>query len=312
MRAKMNNVSANSHSLSVSLHLGGICSAKAANSGWFGGLFNKLTLKPKNQMILPDDKNPAVSSISCVVRMCHPNCFNVVVCSLFSGRVSSQIVWDADKKKWISSDGGAEEEEQFRPPPKMSDMMGGGGPAGPPAVHFAPQPAGVQPEMPVHAQQHQQPPSFGNPMSYATPESGPASEQSDAPAPVPVTPLPVDAPAAAAVAAAPNPARMPNLQSNMFKMQRNRSNYDLFGFSDLVTVLFTPHMISQSPPPPHSESSPEEIVRGRVQSVRCSVEAAGNRPDGAAVAGHHADDRLLHTGRTDRCRRSAEAVRRGK
>jgi COPII coat assembly protein SEC16 len=30
------------------------------NSGWFGGLFNKLSMKPKNQMILPDDKNPTV------------------------------------------------------------------------------------------------------------------------------------------------------------------------------------------------------------------------------------------------------------
>lgn len=31
-----------------------------ASSGWFGGIFNKLSLKPKNQMILPDDKNPSV------------------------------------------------------------------------------------------------------------------------------------------------------------------------------------------------------------------------------------------------------------
>jgi COPII coat assembly protein SEC16 len=31
------------------------------SSGWFGGIFNKFSLKPKNQMILPDDKNPSVS-----------------------------------------------------------------------------------------------------------------------------------------------------------------------------------------------------------------------------------------------------------
>lgn len=31
------------------------------SSGWFGGIFGKLSLKPKNQMILPDDKNPSVS-----------------------------------------------------------------------------------------------------------------------------------------------------------------------------------------------------------------------------------------------------------
>lgn len=30
-------------------------------SGWIGGIFNKLSFKPKNQMILPDDKDPAVS-----------------------------------------------------------------------------------------------------------------------------------------------------------------------------------------------------------------------------------------------------------
>lgn len=33
-------------------------------SGWFGGIFNKLSLKPKNQMKLPDDKNPTVSESS--------------------------------------------------------------------------------------------------------------------------------------------------------------------------------------------------------------------------------------------------------
>lgn len=30
------------------------------SSGWFGGIFGKFG-KPKNQMILPDDKNPTVS-----------------------------------------------------------------------------------------------------------------------------------------------------------------------------------------------------------------------------------------------------------
>lgn len=31
-----------------------------SNSSWFGGLWNKLALRPKNQMKLPDDKNPSV------------------------------------------------------------------------------------------------------------------------------------------------------------------------------------------------------------------------------------------------------------
>lgn len=34
-----------------------------SGSGWFGGIFNKLSMKPKNQMILPEDKDPAVSLI---------------------------------------------------------------------------------------------------------------------------------------------------------------------------------------------------------------------------------------------------------
>lgn len=36
--------------------------SSSSNSGWFGGMWNKLSLKPKNQMILPDDKNPSVRS----------------------------------------------------------------------------------------------------------------------------------------------------------------------------------------------------------------------------------------------------------
>lgn len=35
----------------------------AQGGGWFGGIFSKLSMKPKNQMILPDDKNPTVSSV---------------------------------------------------------------------------------------------------------------------------------------------------------------------------------------------------------------------------------------------------------
>ncbi|XP_077284165.1 endoplasmic reticulum export factor secretory 16 [Arctopsyche grandis] len=64
-----------------------------ASSGWFGGIFNKLSLKPKNQMILPDDKNPT-------------------------------IVWDPEKKKWTNLD--ADEDEQvgqLAPPPKMPEIL---------------------------------------------------------------------------------------------------------------------------------------------------------------------------------------------
>lgn len=34
---------------------------KAPTTGWFGGIWSKLALRPKNQMKLPDDKNPTVS-----------------------------------------------------------------------------------------------------------------------------------------------------------------------------------------------------------------------------------------------------------
>lgn len=36
-------------------------SAKSGGNGWFGGIFSKLSMKPKNQMILPEDKDPTVS-----------------------------------------------------------------------------------------------------------------------------------------------------------------------------------------------------------------------------------------------------------
>ncbi|XP_071051239.1 uncharacterized protein [Onthophagus taurus] len=67
--------------------------SKQASSGWFGGIFSKLALRPKNQMKLPDDKNPS-------------------------------IVWDPEKKKWVN----LEEDQndatnELKPPPKMSDLM---------------------------------------------------------------------------------------------------------------------------------------------------------------------------------------------
>lgn len=33
---------------------------KTQSTGWFGGIFSKLSLKPKNQMKLPNDNNPKV------------------------------------------------------------------------------------------------------------------------------------------------------------------------------------------------------------------------------------------------------------
>ncbi|CAH0559554.1 unnamed protein product [Brassicogethes aeneus] len=66
---------------------------KSTSTGWFGGIFSKITLKPKNQMKLPDDKNP-------------------------------KIVWDQDKKRWVNvDDDGNETANEVKPPPKMADMM---------------------------------------------------------------------------------------------------------------------------------------------------------------------------------------------
>lgn len=39
---------------------------KATSNGWFGGIWNKLSLRPKNQMKLPDDKNPTVRDFQVV------------------------------------------------------------------------------------------------------------------------------------------------------------------------------------------------------------------------------------------------------
>ncbi|XP_030749352.1 protein transport protein Sec16B isoform X3 [Sitophilus oryzae] len=67
-------------------------SGKQQSTGWFGGIFSKLSMKPKNQMKLPDDKNP-------------------------------KIVWDQDKKRWTNVDGDSNDAAEFKPPPKMADLM---------------------------------------------------------------------------------------------------------------------------------------------------------------------------------------------
>ncbi|XP_018571551.1 uncharacterized protein LOC108911173 isoform X2 [Anoplophora glabripennis] len=72
---------------------------KTQSTGWFGGIFSKLALKPKNQMKLPDDKNP-------------------------------KIVWDQDKKKWTNVDEDpSDPATEFKPPPKMADLMPKSGPS---------------------------------------------------------------------------------------------------------------------------------------------------------------------------------------
>ncbi|XP_058978447.1 uncharacterized protein LOC101895985 isoform X2 [Musca domestica] len=155
------------------------------NSGWFGGIWNKFSLKPKNQMILPDDKNPS-------------------------------IVWDPEKKKWVNTDADEQAEEAFKPPPKMGDLMPQAS-QGPPSQQQQQQ----QPPQQQHQSQTQQPQiAFMDPQQYVpTASSTPLSSSQQPQQPTATT----------NVAAAPNnqnnpaPAKTPTLQSNMFKMQRNRT-----------------------------------------------------------------------------------------
>lgn len=146
------------------------------NSGWFGGIWNKLSLKPKNQMILPDDKNPT-------------------------------ILWDPEKKKWVNTDGGEDESSDFKPPPKMSDLSAAMNQSGhafnsnfPPTTNAPPStngpPMGVQ-----QTPQFNSMPGVENAGDALTMQSNGVSNMAD------------------------GQAKIPNLQSNMFKMQRNRSEY---------------------------------------------------------------------------------------
>ena len=146
-------------------------------------------------MILPDDKNPS-------------------------------IVWDPEKKKWVNTDGDADEQEAFKPPPKMSDLM----PSQPqtqslpqqqqqqsqPQQQLQPQQSQPQtqqinqiPFMDVNQQQqtqqfvpHVTPAASPNPLQQQQQQQQSSQNQGQQP---------------------PGPAKTPTLQSNMFKMQRNRS-----------------------------------------------------------------------------------------
>lgn len=123
--------------------------------------------------------------------------------------VCHQIVWDDSTKRWLNKDNDEDETEAFRPPPKMSDMMGSAAmpamPAMPPNNDSTPVPSIP---MPVQNQAH---PS--NPMNtYANPPTMNASQGENT---------------------NNGPAAVSSLQSNMFKMQRNKSkNTSAFIFID--------------------------------------------------------------------------------
>lgn len=119
----------------------------------------------------------------------------------------SQIVWDPENKRWINTDGEVAEEEAFKPPPKMSDFNQAVQPnfAAPPPQMPSPAPA-LTPVPPQMSQSNQTPGDYGLPGNHMNPYGNPAPN--------------------ADIPANNNndqPAKVPNLQSNMFKMQRNKS-----------------------------------------------------------------------------------------
>ncbi|XP_037934750.1 uncharacterized protein LOC119669065 isoform X2 [Teleopsis dalmanni] len=209
------------------------------NSGWFGGIWNKLSLKPKNQMILPDDKNPS-------------------------------IVWDPDKKRWVNTDGDENGEESFKPPPKMSDIM--------------PQQMGVQqpqPQPQSQLQLHQQPqpqqqmqpqPQLQQPQQQQLLQQQDIHQYNRLPTPMPTNAAaaPINSPntgeaphnySAAGIAAASTTTtdvanaapKPPSLQSNMFKMQRNRtlknSYVDVFNPSGAPMSKAAENVLAPTLPP---------------------------------------------------------------
>lgn len=113
-----------------------------------------------------------------------------------------QIVWDPEKKKWTNTEHDECEETAFKPPPKMpgftQNQFANAIPAIPttPSVQLT-ETASLEPSN-----------SMGNvPMTY-----GNASTSSNF----------GNAPQPNSIAATDVPAKVPSLQSNKFKMQRNR------------------------------------------------------------------------------------------
>lgn len=101
------------------------------------------------------------------------------------------------------------EAEAFKPPPKMSDLMGG-------STATAPNnpPPNIPAMAPTPPTEHRNEPNFG---SYASPNSMPAPTAVPAPNSNNL-PMPPGNNGPDAVA-----NKVPSLQSNMFKMQRNKS-----------------------------------------------------------------------------------------
>lgn len=170
-----------------------------ASSGWFGGIWNKFSLKPKNQMILPDDKNPT-------------------------------IVWDPDRKQWINTDADENETgESLKPPPKLNELM-----TRPHSQQSQFQSTAVTDmqstgmmqnanygETQHLQQQPQQQPQQQLQQLHTQPQQQQQQLQQQQQQPQYVPPSSASTAMGTSVTAMTT--KIPTLQSNMFKMQRNRS-----------------------------------------------------------------------------------------
>lgn len=126
-------------------------------------------------------------------------------------------------KRWVNTDETEAEQEAYKPPPKMTDLMPSG-------------PSGAAPPMPPGAQAA--PSQETNPMyqPVVNQASGGGGPTMQAPA---ATPAPVQSnPAAGTPMPSGEATKVPNLQSNMYKMQRNRSKFSSKGGIDERTLSY--------------------------------------------------------------------------
>ena len=134
-------------------------------------------------MILPDDKDPSVS-------------YQISQkLKRFFKNNQFQIIWDEQNKKWINKDQDEDEKESFKPPPKMTDLS---------TLTQLPNDINKIPDIPNFDQVSQMQ-SYGSPAMLSVPNVKDISNMNCSSDPL-STVLPSN-----------------SLQSNMFKMQRNKS-----------------------------------------------------------------------------------------
>lgn len=172
-------------------------------------------------MILPDDKNPSVSlsAWSCGWHDSPIQWINSIV-------FFAQIVWDPEKKKWTNTEGEESEETAFKPPPKMPEFA---------SYQFS----NAMPNIPSPTAAPMQSTEMAPPVSALPPVPEPNNNAiGNVPTygnAVPQMNNITAAPTPAGPAPSLQPNATPSLQSNMFKMQRNKSecSIDCFIWSNV-------------------------------------------------------------------------------